>query len=540
MGVVHAENSFSLIRFELAFDRVTARAVGGRPQRHSRHCGALTRRHIRIVATLCVVIVFALAATIAAIAPEVLVAVDAIPAHLAGRFRESRGFSQAAAGHFLIFDRRAHTVFGIDEAMSAAYPIVEIGAEPGRILGPTAFGAAADGSFVVADAPRGQGRVQVFSPAGQLLQHFLLPGPARTRLMIDGFAGSGVAGLHYTGTSVLICQPEWGGLITEYSLLGQPLRTFGQLRATGHESDPDVHLALNSGLALAAPDGGYFFVFQAGRPVLRKYDAQGRLQFERQVQGREIDAVVASLPDRLAPRCRRAADDLPDRAGGGGRSEGTALDRPERSVHVRVRRGRRQGAGRPATRRRRALAEQPRVRQGWPPADDAGARDFRSGPRVEPAGRRDDSRAGDTAATNAVRRQQITCLPQSSLHQSGRLRISSGAARHLPKPGREGSPSAGGVTRPFEANLHDMPTSQTTSGLHCDVYSVQMRTTLNLDDARIARAAELTGLREKTALIHAGLDALIARASAQRLADLGGQFPTTTPGRRRRPRRAGR
>jgi Arc/MetJ family transcription regulator len=69
---------------------------------------------------------------------------------------------------------------------------------------------------------------------------------------------------------------------------------------------------------------------------------------------------------------------------------------------------------------------------------------------------------------------------------------------------------------------------------------MQMRTTLNLDDARIARAAELTGLREKTALIHAGLDALIARASAQRLADLGGRFPTTTPGRRRRPRRAGR
>ncbi len=276
-------------------------AVGGRPLRQSRHCGALTPRHFRIVATLCVVFVFALAATIAAIAPEVLVSVDAIPAHLAGRFRESRGFSRAAAGHFLIFDRRAHTVFGIDEAMSAAYPIVEIGAEPGRILGPTAFGAAADGSFLVADAPRGQVRVQVFSPAGHLLQQFLLPGPARTRLMIDGFVGSGGVGLHYTGTSVLICQPEWGGLITEYSLLGQPLRTFGQLRATGHESDPDVHLALNSGLALAAPDGGYFFVFQAGRPVLRKYDAQGRLQFERQVQGREIDAVVASLPD-LWPR----------------------------------------------------------------------------------------------------------------------------------------------------------------------------------------------------------------------------------------------
>jgi Arc/MetJ family transcription regulator len=69
-----------------------------------------------------------------------------------------------------------------------------------------------------------------------------------------------------------------------------------------------------------------------------------------------------------------------------------------------------------------------------------------------------------------------------------------------------------------------------------------MRTTLNLDDAKIARAQELTGVTEKTALLHAGLDALIARASAQRLAALGGQFPIKTPGRRRRsarPRRTG-
>ena len=67
-----------------------------------------------------------------------------------------------------------------------------------------------------------------------------------------------------------------------------------------------------------------------------------------------------------------------------------------------------------------------------------------------------------------------------------------------------------------------------------------MRTTLNLDDDKIARARELTGVEEKTALIHAGLDALIARASAQRLADLGGKFPIATPPRRRRPKRTRR
>jgi len=67
-----------------------------------------------------------------------------------------------------------------------------------------------------------------------------------------------------------------------------------------------------------------------------------------------------------------------------------------------------------------------------------------------------------------------------------------------------------------------------------------MRTTLNLDDDKIAEARELTGLTEKTALIHAGLDALIARAAARRLADLGGQFPITNAPPRRRTRRTGR
>lgn len=256
---------------------------------------------------ICCVIILALGSSAAAVAPGVLTAVGAIPVHLSGRFRDVRGFYQAAAGHFLVFDRRAHAVFGIDPAMAEAYPIVEIGAEPGRLLDPSAFSAAADGSFLVADAPGGQGRVQVFSPVGQLLHRFRLPGQSRTRVSIDGFAVDGVAGLHYTGTSVLISQPDWGGLITEYSLDGEPLHTFGELRATGHETDREVHLALNSGIVVAAPDGGYFFVFQTGRPAFRKYDAQRRLQFERQVEGAELDVLINGLPDRWP----RGADEQP-------------------------------------------------------------------------------------------------------------------------------------------------------------------------------------------------------------------------------------
>lgn len=52
-----------------------------------------------------------------------------------------------------------------------------------------------------------------------------------------------------------------------------------------------------------------------------------------------------------------------------------------------------------------------------------------------------------------------------------------------------------------------------------------MRTTVNIDDDLYAKAVELTGVHEKTALLREGLKALIERESAQRLALLGGSEP---------------
>jgi Arc/MetJ family transcription regulator len=49
-----------------------------------------------------------------------------------------------------------------------------------------------------------------------------------------------------------------------------------------------------------------------------------------------------------------------------------------------------------------------------------------------------------------------------------------------------------------------------------------MRTTLNIEDKLVEKASELTGIKEKTTLVKLGLEALIARESARRLAELGG------------------
>jgi Arc/MetJ family transcription regulator len=65
-----------------------------------------------------------------------------------------------------------------------------------------------------------------------------------------------------------------------------------------------------------------------------------------------------------------------------------------------------------------------------------------------------------------------------------------------------------------------------------------MRTTLHLDEELLREAARLSGLRRKTDLVHAGLEALIARESARRLAALGGTERRLRPVRRRRTRLA--
>lgn len=61
-----------------------------------------------------------------------------------------------------------------------------------------------------------------------------------------------------------------------------------------------------------------------------------------------------------------------------------------------------------------------------------------------------------------------------------------------------------------------------------------MRTTINLDDKLLAEAQRIGGIRERTALIHEGLRALIERESARRLARLGGSEPRLRPVPRRR------
>ena len=231
---------------------------------------------------------------------EVLRSIGGLPAHIAGAFLAPIGFQQANNGVYYVFDRRGHAVYTVTDG-GPAQKIIEVGEEAGRVLDPSAFDInPADGSFVVADAPNGRERLQVFIATGGRLGGFRVPGRELPRLTLDNMVLNGVGSLQYTGSSILLNQPERGWLVTELTLEGTPTRTFGTLRPTGHESDRELHFAFNVGLPLIDPTGGFYFVFQAGAPILRRYDARGQLVFERHVEGAELDEVRAAPAHHLA------------------------------------------------------------------------------------------------------------------------------------------------------------------------------------------------------------------------------------------------
>jgi hypothetical protein len=238
----------------------------------------------------------------AALRVDTLKPVAAIPPAIVGEFREPVAFQQAGNGQYFVFDRRAHTVYGIDAKRTAAWKLIEVGGETGRVIEPGAFDMAPNGTFAVADAPRGLERVQIFGPGGNIIGGFSLPGRSDARVTMGSLVLNGVGSLQYTGTSFLISHPESGALFTEYSPRGAPIRSFGRLRPTGYEKDRDLHLAMNAGLPLVDPTGGFIFVFLAGKPIFQKYDAGGTLVFERHIEGREIDEHLRSLPTRWPTR----------------------------------------------------------------------------------------------------------------------------------------------------------------------------------------------------------------------------------------------
>lgn len=64
----------------------------------------------------------------------------------------------------------------------------------------------------------------------------------------------------------------------------------------------------------------------------------------------------------------------------------------------------------------------------------------------------------------------------------------------------------------------------------------KVRTTIALDSELLETAQKYTGVKEKSALMHEALTALVQREAARRLARLGGTQPGFKAAPRRRPK----
>ena len=189
---------------------------------------------------------------------ETLHSVAALPPHIVAALAEPAAFASVPDGQFVVFDRRGHTLVAVDREMSAVRPLVKIGTESGRILQPFGFDVDPQGLLVVGDVPDRQERVQVFTATGSRLAGFWLPMRSEPRIQFDGVSLNGISSLHVTPRqTVLLNLPQSGALFAEYDYDGREIRTVGRLRATPHDDDPRLRTALNSGLPLAIPSGGY-------------------------------------------------------------------------------------------------------------------------------------------------------------------------------------------------------------------------------------------------------------------------------------------
>lgn len=241
---------------------------------------------------------------------ELLTSVGGLPPHIVGVFEEPINLQQDAAGAYFVLDRRGQAVYFIDAGRTSAKVVVQIGQEQGRVIQPFGFDLAPAGGFVVGDIPRAQQRVQTFDAGGRWLGGFFLPGQPAARIELGALMLNGVGSIRHAGDRLLISHPESGALFTEYSTRGYAQRSIGRLRSTGLDDERDLHIAMNSGLALVDPTGGYFYVFITGRPLFRKYDAGGALVFERHIEGIELDGFLGAQPTRW-PRRRVQDREIP-------------------------------------------------------------------------------------------------------------------------------------------------------------------------------------------------------------------------------------
>jgi hypothetical protein len=161
-----------------------------------------------------------------------------------------------------------------------------IGAGPGQFFHPSAFKAQGNLLTILDWSSK---RVEVFGTSGKFLHSFKVAESEPASMATDRQGG------------VFINNPHHGKLVTEYDSTGNVLRRFGDLttlvRLYGKEVDRQKAESLKwaaNRVWMASDAEGSLYVAYMIAPVIRKYNANGQLVFERRMTG-EIGERLVSL-----------------------------------------------------------------------------------------------------------------------------------------------------------------------------------------------------------------------------------------------------
>lgn len=205
-------------------------------------------------------------------------------------------------GSYVVLDGANHRVVFLNSAMQVERQIGKIGQALGEFYYPNDLAVDKDGYIYVRDSMNR--RFQVFEWNGKPVGEF--PNSPEAHGLAVNSRGE-----------ILLGQPQKGKLVTVYDRAGKQLRSFGELHKLSDfygagvaDLDAQYKHAINR-VKFAVDSQDNVYVGFMGAPVFQKYDANGRLLFEKKIGGPEAAAIVTGFQkDRKSP-VRRGIDDIP-------------------------------------------------------------------------------------------------------------------------------------------------------------------------------------------------------------------------------------
>ena len=191
-------------------------------------------------------------------------------------------------GKYLLTDVKRNRVLIVKDNMEVEREFGRIGSGPGQLLHPGYIDVARDGTIYVNDG--GNERIVKFTSAGAYLGEF----------QVASYEGMAVG----AENELFLGQPQEDNLVTVYSSSGKKLRSFGQLKkfseiygAAFADNDALYKTALNQVRLSTDKDGNLYVSFML-IPLIQKYSPQGKLLFERKLEGPEIDQLMEKIQKR--------------------------------------------------------------------------------------------------------------------------------------------------------------------------------------------------------------------------------------------------